>query len=143
MVKVLSFRFWKCFCPFIMLLVEGLSQTRLFRHLCNHFFRSTYICYEGHLFSKYFKIESSFPKCKKKKKKKSEKLFCFWDSCIWRCWNKLCHKRILLISSQWCCDELCLLTREYLSSAGNVLTNSHNILYITKRDFFELNCVHF
>ena len=40
MVKVLSFRFQKCFGLFTMLIVEGFSQTGLFRHLPNHVFRS-------------------------------------------------------------------------------------------------------
>ena len=36
------------------------------------------------------------------------------------------------------CLKLSLLSGEYLLSAVNVLTNSHNILLITKSDFFEL-----
>ena len=40
MVKVLSFSFEQCFGPFNMLLVEGLSERGLFRHLSNHVFRS-------------------------------------------------------------------------------------------------------
>ena len=54
MVKVLLFSFQQCFGPFTMLLVEGSSETELFRHLSNHVFRSQaqkYISYEGHLFS--------------------------------------------------------------------------------------------
>ena len=39
-------------------------------------------------FSKYWKIESNFQKCKKNKKKR-ENLFRFWDNCIWKCCNKL------------------------------------------------------
>ena len=35
--------------------------------------------------------------------------------------------------------KLTLFTKEYLSSAANVLTNSPKILHITKRDFFRLN----
>ena len=38
MVKALSFRFQKCFGPFTMLLVEGSSETGLFRSLSNHVF---------------------------------------------------------------------------------------------------------
>ena len=34
---------------------------------------------------------------------------------------------------------LSLLGREYLSSTANVITKSHNILYITNNDFFKLN----
>ena len=35
-----------------------------------------------------------------------------------------------------------LLRREYLSSEVNGLTNSPEILHITNRDFFQLNCLH-
>ena len=40
------------------------------------------------------------------------------------------------------CFKLCLLRREYLSSAVNVLTNNLKILHRTKTDFFKLNYVH-
>ena len=33
----------------------------------------------------------------------------------------------------------CLLRREYLSSAVNVLTNTYKALHMTKTDFFRLN----
>ena len=39
-IKVLSFRLQQCFGPFTMLLVEGSTEKGLFRHLCNHVFRS-------------------------------------------------------------------------------------------------------
>ena len=34
------------------------------------------------------------------------------------------------------------LRRKFLSSPGNMLTNSLKNLDITKRDFFHLNCLH-
>ena len=37
------------------------------------------------------------------------------------------------------CVKFSLLSGEYMSSAVNVLTNSHNILHITKSNFFKLN----
>ena len=37
-----------------------------------------------------------------------------------------------------CCVKVCILRREYVYSAFNVLTNSPNILDLTKADFFEL-----
>ena len=40
---------------------------------------------------------------------------------------------------QTSCVKLSLFRGEYLSSAVNVLTNSHNILHITTSDFFKLN----
>ena len=70
---------------------------------------------------KMFKIWYKFQKCRKKLGKK----FVFLDNCIW----------IGLV-------KLPLLGREYLSSAVTVLTNKPKILYITKRDIFELNFLH-
>ena len=58
-------------------------------------------------------------------KKIGKMVFCFWDKCIWRCFNKFS-----------------LLRSDYLSSAVNVLTKSNKILHNTKRDFFKLNCLH-
>ena len=60
-----------------------------------------------------------------KKKKRWEENFRFWDHCI-----------------SIGCNNMFLLKREYLSSSGNVLTNSLKILHITKRDFFQLNYFH-
>ena len=37
------------------------------------------------------------------------------------------------------CVKLSLFSREYLSSAVNVLTNSYNALRLTNTDFFPLN----
>ena len=82
MEKVLSFRYQQCFSPITVLLVEGSSETGLFRLLSNHVFQSAqaqkYIIYEGHFFLEMFKIKSKFRKCKKiKKKKKIAKKFFF------------------------------------------------------------------
>ena len=37
------------------------------------------------------------------------------------------------------CVKLCLLRREYWSSAVNVLTNTYKALHLTKTDSFRLN----
>ena len=37
------------------------------------------------------------------------------------------------------CVKVCILRQEYMYSAVNVLTNSPNILDLTKADFFQLN----
>ena len=58
----------------------------------------------------------------KKRNKKSEKVFFFKDNGVWTC-----------------CVIVCILRREYVYSAFNVLTNSPNILDLTKADFFQLN----
>ena len=51
-----------------------------------------------------------------------EKVFCFWDNCIW----------IGIV-------KLSLLRTGYFSSAANVLRSSPKIWHVNKRDFFELN----
>ena len=38
-----------------------------------------------------------------------------------------------------CCVKVCILRREYVYSAVNLLTNSPNILDLTKADFFQLH----
>ena len=72
-------------------------------------------------FEKILKIESKFRKCQKN----WENIFRFWENCSWKCGYKLS-----------------LLRREYFSLADNGLTNTRKVLHITKRELFELNCVH-
>ena len=50
----------------------------------------------------------------------SQKIFCFWDNCIW----------ISIV-------KLSLLGTGYFSSAGSVLTSSIKICHVNKRDFFN------
>ena len=54
--------------------------------------------------------------------KNPEKVFCFKDNGVWTC-----------------CVKVCMLPPEYMYSAVNVLTNSPNILDLTKADVFQLN----
>ena len=54
--------------------------------------------------------------------KNPEKVFCFKDNGVWTC-----------------CVTVCILRREYVNSAVNVLTNTPNIFDLTKADFFQLN----
>ena len=54
--------------------------------------------------------------------KNPERVFCFKDKGVWTCFLKVC-----------------ILWQEYMNSAVNVLTNSPNILDLTKADFFQLN----
>ena len=104
------------------LLVEGSSETGLFRHLSNHVFRVRNFgntkAVRVIFFFKTFKIYSRFPKCSKKFKK----VFCLWDNCIW----------IDIV-------KLSLLTTGYFSLAANVLTSSPKIWNVNKRKFFGLN----
>ena len=69
-------------------------------------------------FTKYLKFIAHF----KNAAKKSEKLFCFWDNCIW----------IGIV-------KLSLLRTGSLSLAANVLTSNHKIWHAINRDFFQLN----
>ena len=57
-----------------------------------------------------------------KRNKNPEKVFCFKDNAVWTF-----------------CVKVYILRREYVYSAVNVLTNSPNILDLTKADFFQLN----
>ena len=54
--------------------------------------------------------------------KNPENVFCFKDNGVWTC-----------------CVKVSILRPEYVYSAVNVLTNSPNILDLTKADFFQLN----
>ena len=125
MVKVLSFRLQQCFGTFNMLLVEGPFETEFLDIFLTtfslvHKFKNTWAM-RVIFFLKLVKIESKF----RKWKKNLEIFFRFWDKCIWICFSKLPPLR-----------------RECLSSAVNGLTKSPKILHITKRDFFNPNCLH-
>ena len=69
-------------------------------------------------FWKYLKFNEDF----KNGAKNGEKVFCFWDNCIW----------IGIV-------KVSLLRTGYFSSAANVLTSSPNIRHVNNRDFFQLN----
>ena len=120
MVKVLLFSFEQCFGTFTMLLVELSSEAGFLDiDLTTSFRVSEFKNIKARriIFSlKIFKIESKFRKCKKK----FRKYFLF----LWSLHQKMP-----------------LLIREYLSLPVNGLTNSHKILHITQRDFFNLNSI--
>ena len=126
MINVLPFRFQQCLSPFTMLFLQGYSEAVLSWHLSNRVFGRPYIwesiSYECHLF---FGICSKFNLDFQNAERNSEKIFCFWDKCIWIR-----------------CRKYSLSRREYLSWAVNVLTSALKILHITKSDFCKLNCVH-
>ena len=56
--------------------------------------------------------------------KNQEKVFSFWDKCLWMG-----------------CIKLSLFGREHLSTALIVLTNNLKLLHITKGEFLQLNYV--
>ena len=115
-IKVLWCRFEKCLRVFTMLLVDGSSETWLFRHLPNHVFgvrhfgntksMSVIFCFKIVKFKLDFKIEQ----------KTWEKGFCFWKNFI--------STGIV---------KLTLLRTGYLSLAPNMLANSPNIWHVNKR----------
>ena len=122
MIKMLWCSFQQCLLKSAMLLLEGSSETWLFRHLSDYVFR---VCnFEKTksmrviFFSRYSKFKLDF----KHVARNWEKLFCFWDNCIW----------IGIV-------KLSVLRTGYFSSAANVLTSSPKILHVNKRDFFQLN----
>ena len=72
--------------------------------------------------SSFFPKYSKFNVDSKKAERNWEKFSCFWDNCIW----------IGIV-------KLSLLRTRYLSSAGNVLTSSPEVLHVNKRDLFRLS----
>ena len=119
LVKTLSLRLNQCFGLFTMTPVEKSSQRGAFRHLSKHIFRGRkfrkYISSEGHLF--FWKC-SKFNANSKNAEKNWQKMFCFWDKCIWIV-----------------CIHLSLLLREYVSLAVNVLRKGLKNFHESKSDF--------
>ena len=113
------------FGTFRMLTIKENSETEVFRHLSDHIFHSPYFgkyrSYDGHLFWKMFKIWCRFQKWSRKVRN----IFSFLGNFIWIGYVKFS-----------------LLPREYLSLAVNVLTQSHKISGINKRNFFQLFVSH-
>ena len=74
MEKGLLFRLQQCLNPFVMLSVQGSSETLLFGHLSNDVFRSPefrkYISYKGYPFLKYLENLTYILKMPKKFQKK-------------------------------------------------------------------------
>ena len=124
MIKMVWCKFQQCLGTSAMLLVEGSSETGLFRHLSNLVFgvdnfentKTKGVIF----FSKCLKFKLDF----KNAAKNWEKVFCFWDNCIW----------IGIV-------KLSLVRAGYFSMAGNVLTSSDRIWLMTNRDFLQLNCL--
>ena len=124
MIKVLRCRFQLCFGPFTILLVQDSSETGLFRHLSDYVFGvrnfenaksiRVLFCFKMLKFNLDFQMAA----------KHSEKLFCFWDNCIW-----------------FGIVKLSLLRRGYFSSVANALTSSPKIWHVNRRDCFDQNFV--
>ena len=122
MIKMVWCKFQQCLGTSAMLLVEGSSETGSFRHLSNLVFgvdnfentKTKGVIF----FSKCLKFKLDF----KNAAKNWEKVFCFWDNCIW----------IGIV-------KFSLLKIGYFSLEANVLPNSTKIWHVNKRDFFQLN----
>ena len=122
MITVLWCRFQQCLGTFIMLLLEGSSETGIFRHLSDYVFAVRN--FENTISMKvifFFKI-SKFNLDFGNGAGNSEKVFSFWDNCIW----------IGIV-------KLSLLRAGYFSLVANVLTSRSKILHVNTRDFFQLN----
>ena len=121
-INVLWCRIQQSLSTFTILLLKASSETELFRHLSEYLFRVRNFEKKKSMrviiWFKMFKIGFRF----QKRGEKLEKVFCFWDNCIW----------IVIV-------KFSLLKTGYFSSVGNVLTTSHKILQVNKRDFFQLN----
>ena len=122
MIKVLWCRFQQCLGTFTMLLVEGSSEIGLFKHYLTTFSESVISeiqkLWGSYFFSKYSKFDLN----SRNAGKIWEKVFCFWDNCIW----------IGIV-------KLSLLRRGYFSLVGNVLKSGPKIWDVNNWSFFQLN----
>ena len=122
MIKMLSCRFQQFLATSAMFLVQGSSEKELFRHLSNNVFR-VFNFRNTKAMSVIF-----FPKCLKinlyfkNAARNWEKVFCFWENCIW----------IGIV-------KFFLIRIDYFPSATNVLKINPKIWYLYMRDFFQLN----
>ena len=122
MIETLWSRFQQWFRWFTMLLDEGSSEMGLFRHLSDYVFvvpnigngKSMRVIF----FSKCLKLNLNF----KNSATNWEKVFSFWDNCIWIGNVKLSRLRTGCFESE-----------------ANELTSSPKIWHVQKRDFLQLN----
>ena len=120
LINALWCRFQEFLGTFTMLLVEGCSETGLFRHLSDYVFgvrnfentKSMKVIF----FFKYLKFQLDF----KNAARNSENVFCWLNNCM----------RIGIV-------KLSLLRTGCFSSAANVLTSSPNVFHLNKSGFFQ------
>ena len=121
-MKLKWWKFEPCLGTFTKVLVDGSSDTWLFRHLSNYVFRVRNFgntkAVRVIFFFQLYKIEFRF----QNSAKNSEKSFFFWENCI----------SIGIV-------KLSLLWTGYFSSAANVLTGCPKIFHVNQRNFFQLN----
>ena len=121
-LKVLWWGFQTCFGTFNILLFEASSETRLLDTYLITFSESVISEIQKLRGSSFFPNFSKLNLDFKNAAKNSDKVFCFWDNCIWMA--------IVKYSLLW---------TGYIWSAANVLRRGRKICNINKRDFFEQN----
>ena len=82
-IKVLWCRFQQCFATFTMLLVKGLSQTGLLRHLSDYIFIVLNFKITKSMKASFLSKCSKFHLDFKNAAENREKVFSFWDERIW------------------------------------------------------------
>ena len=122
MIKSLRCRFQQCLGTFSILPLKASSEMGFLDIYLTTYSESVTSKMQNlwvwFFYSKIYKFNREL----KNEAKDWEKVFCFWDNCIW----------IGIV-------KLSLLRRGYFSSVGNVLTSSPKIWYVNKRDFLEHN----
>ena len=115
--------FQQCFEPANTLITEWGAEARPFRRLSKLYLSEAIISVIIRLrCSSWFSERCKFHPQLRNTIKNWQKVFRFWDKVVWNC-----------------CQKICILRREYLSSGVNVLTNSVKISDVTKAAFFQLN----
>ena len=118
MIKLLSLRLNQCFGPFKMSPWMGpLKRERLDIYLSTSLVVDNFLNTSAMRVIFFWKC-SKFSADSKNAEENSEKMFCFWDKCIW------------LV-----CIHLSLLIREYLSEAVTVLRKGLKNFHVSKSDF--------
>ena len=110
MIKVLWCKLQRCLCMFTMLLVEGSSETRFFRHLSDYVFGDRNLGNTKPMTASFFSNCSKFNLVLGNAEKRWEKVFRFGYNCIW----------VGIV-------KLYLLRAGYLLSAAIVLTSRPKI----------------
>ena len=83
MIKVIWYRFKECLGTVTIFLVEASSETGLFRHLSDYDFEVVTSKIQNLWGSPFDSKSVTFNLYFKNAGKNSEKVFCFWDNCLW------------------------------------------------------------
>ena len=125
MIKVVWFRFQQFLVPLLCCLSKVLLKHELLEiYFVTHFGVRNFENTSAMRVTFSLKM-SNFNLTFKNAERNWENVFCFFNNCIWN--GSL---------------KLSLLRREYLWWEVNVLRNGLKNLHISKRDFFQLTCLH-